>query len=51
VYLYNPSNTTKRNALSCISLTQDNVVSLVALDGLYKYTDSLLHTGKESSKG
>jgi uridine kinase len=32
------------------SLTQDNVFSLVVLDGLYKYTDSLLHNRMDSIK-
>jgi hypothetical protein len=30
------------------SLTQDNVLSLVVLGGLYKYTHSLLHNGMDS---
>jgi hypothetical protein len=32
------------------SLKQDNAFSLVVLDGLYKYTDSLMHNGMDSIK-
>jgi hypothetical protein len=32
------------------SLKKDNVFSLVVLDGLCKYIDSLLHNGMDSTK-
>jgi hypothetical protein len=44
VYLYNPCNTTTKKYIILLKagLKQDNVISVVVLDGLYKYTDSLL---------
>jgi uncharacterized membrane protein len=39
-----------RPEVETCSLAQDNVFSLVVLDGLHKYTYSLLHNGMDSIK-
>jgi hypothetical protein len=37
-------------SLETCSLKQNNVISFVVLDGLYKYTDSLICNGMDSIK-
>jgi hypothetical protein len=39
-----------RPEVKTCSLTQDNVFSLVVLEGLYKYTYSLLHNDMDAIK-